>query len=100
MKKTAVKITAVFFVLMFAFSSVVSAYAAATPTDPQPDADKIPALVMTSESLTVTEGKTVQMTARVTNVSTQPRIRWASSDASVATVDSNGVVSGKSLGKA
>ncbi|MBQ2842185.1 MAG: DUF4474 domain-containing protein [Clostridia bacterium] len=100
MKKTAVKITAVFFVLMFAFSSVVSAYAVATPTDPVPDAGKIPALVMMSESLTVTEGKTVQMTAKVTNVSAQPRIRWASSDVSVATVDSNGVVSGKALGKA
>lgn len=93
------KVTAVFFVLMFAFSSLVSAYAVATPTDPQPDADVTHALILKSESLTVTEGKTIQMTATVTNVSTQPVIKWASSDVSVAVVDQNGVVSGKALGK-
>lgn len=89
-----------FFVLMFAFSSLVSAYAVATPTDPVPEENKIPALVLTSESLTVKEGKSIQMTATVTNVSSQPVITWASSDPLVAVVNQSGVVSGKTLGKA
>lgn len=99
MKKTALKVTAMFFVLIFAFSSLVSAFAVATPTDPVPEEDKTVALVLTSESLTVREGKTVQMTAKVTNVSSQPTIIWASSDPAVAVVNQNGLVSGKTLGK-
>lgn len=99
MKKTAVKVTAVFFVLMIAFSYLVSAYAVATPTDPQPEEEATHALILTSESLTVAEGKKIQMTANVTNVTSQPTIVWASSDVNVATVDQSGVVSGKTLGK-
>lgn len=99
MRKTALKVTAVFFVLMFAFSSLISAYAVATPTDPVPEEDKTVALVLTSESLTVTEGKSIQMTATVTNVSAQPTVKWSSSDPAVAVVDQNGVVTGKTLGK-
>ena len=57
MKKALLKTTAVFFVLLFSISSLVSAYAVATPTDPQPDEDKTVALILTSESLTVTVGK-------------------------------------------
>ena len=58
------------------------------------------ALVISSESLTVKEGKTIQMTASVTNVDSQPNIIWRSSDLGIATVDENGVVKGVSLGKA
>ncbi len=99
MRKTALKITAVFFVMMFAFSSLVSAYALATPTDAVPDEDKTVALILTSESLTVAERKSIQMTARVTNVTNQPTIKWASSDPTVAVVNQEGVVTGKALGK-
>ncbi len=58
------------------------------------------ALIVESNSLTVTEGKTIRMTARVTNVENQPNIVWRSSDISVATVDSNGEVKGVSIGNA
>ena len=58
------------------------------------------ALVLTSEATSVAIGKTVQMTAKVSNVDKQPTITWTSSDTSVATVDSNGAVKGKSVGKA
>ncbi len=58
------------------------------------------ALVLKSESLSVKIKKTIQLTASVTNVETQPEIIWSSSDESVATVDSNGVVKGIAVGKA
>ncbi|MBP3696002.1 MAG: Ig domain-containing protein, partial [Clostridia bacterium] len=58
------------------------------------------ALVLKSESLSVKIKKTIQLTATVTNVETQPEIIWSSSDESIATVDSNGVVKGIAVGKA
>ncbi len=58
------------------------------------------ALVLTSEALSVTEGKSIQMTATVSNVETQPEIIWRSSDMSIATVDKSGVVKGVERGKA
>lgn len=57
------------------------------------------ALVLTSENMSVVIGKKIQMTAKVTNVDKQPTITWTSSDESVATVDENGAVKGKSVGK-
>ncbi len=99
MKKTATKITAIFFVLLFLFSNLATAVYA---TDENAGADETigHALVLTSDHLSVTKGKTIQMTAKVTNVDTQPKIYWASSDTSVATVDENGTVKGNGVGKA
>lgn len=57
------------------------------------------ALVMKSDNLTVARRKTIQMTATVTNVETQPVITWMSSDESIATVDQNGVVKGVKVGE-
>ena len=99
MKKAVSKVTALFFVFIFAFSSLASVYAAAAPSASAPEEGGISALVLSSESLTVTVGKTIQMTAKVTNVSNQPQITWASSDVSVAVVNQKGVVTGKALGK-
>ena len=99
MRKTATKITALFFVLMFLLSSLAPAvYAADEATDTEESAGC--ALVLTSESLSVKRGKTIQITAKVTNVETQPWILWASSDTNVATVDTNGKVKGISAGRA
>ncbi len=56
-------------------------------------------LVLTSDSLSVKTGKKIQLHADVSNVETQPTIKWESSDESVATVDNEGVVKGISEGK-
>ncbi len=58
------------------------------------------ALVLTSDHLSVAKRKTIQMTASVTNVETQPKITWTSSDESVATVDETGKVKGIEVGRA
>ncbi len=57
------------------------------------------ALVLTSSSISVTKGKTLQMTATVSNVETQPVITWTSSDEKIATVDANGLVKGVAQGR-
>ena len=72
-----------------------------TPAEPtEPEAPITHALILTCESLSVKKGKTVQMTATVTNVDTQPKIVWRSSNMGVATVDDNGLVKGIGVGKA
>ncbi len=57
------------------------------------------ALVVKSESLTVEKRKTIQMTASVTNVETQPKITWTTTNDSIATVDENGIVKGVEVGE-
>lgn len=99
MKKTISKIVSVFFVVLFAFSSLVAAYAVATPTEPTPE-DTTHALVIESDRLTVAIGRKIQMTAKVTNVNSQPQIVWSTSDASVAAVDEKGSVRGIGVGSA
>lgn len=104
MKKTAIKLTAVFFVLIFMFSSVISISAIAADSNADSSVSDsestLHALVLESESLSVTEGKKIQMTAKVTNVEAQPKIYWASSDTEVATVDEKGLVKGVKAGRA
>ena len=56
------------------------------------------ALVIKSDALSVKKKKTVQLTATVSNVETQPEIIWSSSDENIATVDSTGLVKGIQLG--
>lgn len=99
MKKTATKITAIFFVLMFLFTSFSASVYATTDGTGEGEGTGH-ALVLTSESLSVKIGKKIQITAKVSNVETQPHIYWASSDTSVATVDEKGVVKGVKAGRA
>ena len=79
---------------------LVSPLNAFAETAEEPEENIGHALVLKSEALSVKIRKTVQLTASVTNVETQPEIIWSSSDESIATVDSNGVVKGVAVGKA
>ena len=97
-EKVLLKTVAVFLVIVSVFSMTASAIVA-TPTDPIPE-DVTHALVLKSESLTVTVGRKIQMTATVTNVSVQPKITWSTSDSSVAVVEQDGTVWGADIGTA
>ena len=57
-------------------------------------------VVVTGEGINLVKGKKMQLTAEVENVKNQPAITWKSSDESVATVDENGLVKGKGVGRA
>lgn len=127
MKKLAVRFTAVFLVFILMITTATSVTATDTETEvpvtgtetetTNPDTEnevttpdteiEVPdsentghVLVLQSEALSVVKRKTIQMTARVSNVATQPVIHWSSSDDSVATVDSNGLVKGVDVGRA
>lgn len=118
MKKTAIKLTALFFVLIFAFSnlSAVTAFAADELTGEQisektteegntengTDAPEeiTAALVLSGSSTSVVRYKTLQIKATVSGVDVQPKIEWSSSDSSIAEVNANGLVKGKKIGKA
>ncbi len=95
-KRMFIKMLSLVLVMLTVFSvSPLNAFA----TEGEEPSEGIPALVLTSDSLSVAERKKIQLTARVTNVDVQPEIIWSSSDESVATVDSNGKVKGVSVGK-
>ena len=105
MKKFAVKFTAVFFVLLFICTSFVTIFASAedvagSDTTITKDETLGHVLVLQSEALEVVKGKKIQMTASVSNVTTQPKIFWKSLNESIATVDENGVVKGVEVGRA
>lgn len=100
MKKFAVKITAIFLVLLFSATGILNATVCAVKGEKSASRSTGHVLVLESEQLTVTKKKTIQMTATVSNVDVQPQITWSSSDETIATVDENGVVKGVSVGEA
>lgn len=100
MKKVAVKITAIFLVLLFSATGILNATVCAVKGEKSASRSTGHVLVLESEQLTVTKKKTIQMTATVSNVDVQPQITWSSSDETIATVDENGVVKGVSVGEA
>ena len=87
------------FLVVLTLCSVMSFGAFAAGTDSSAKSTTH-ALVLTSENMSVAIGKKIHMTAKVTNVDKQPTITWTSSDEKVATVDENGTVKGKAVGKA
>lgn len=55
---------------------------------------------VTGESINMRKNSTMQLTAEVSGVTAQPTITWSSSDESIATVDENGKVKAKGVGRA
>ena len=97
----AVKILSVILAMLMLGSTVSIMALAQDPTqEPSQEQPISHALVLKSESLTVAVRRTVQMTASVTNVETQPEITWTSLNEKVATVDRNGLVKGVGEGEA
>ena len=119
MKKLAIKITAIFFVLIFSLSNAFTASVFAvdeitdggitngevaegeTPEEtPDEVPDQTPVLVLSSEKLIIATYESTKMTAVVSGVETQPEIMWTSSNASVAAVNKEGTVYGVGQGVA
>lgn len=81
------------FSILFLFLTGVTAFAEGEPvTEPEPDPEPIPFVILSSTDR-VTKGKSVTL-----SVNREGDVAWSSSDDSVATVDNNGVVSGRSIG--
>ncbi len=121
MKKASVKLLAFFFVLFIASSSVFAVTAAISEEQTGKKAPALqlvdrlnesgvrvsssakkaekPAIAISSEHLSVTKGRRIQLTATVTGVDEAPEITWTSSDEKVATVNQKGKVKGKEAGK-
>ena len=126
MKKLAIKLTAIIFVLIFSFSSVLTASVFAvdeiTGGDitsgevtegenndtegeiPEETPDEIPeqtpVLVLSAEKLVIAKYEKTKFSAQVSGVDGQPVITWSTSDKSVAAVNKEGVVYGIGQGKA
>ncbi|MBR3801907.1 MAG: DUF4474 domain-containing protein [Clostridia bacterium] len=100
LKKTGLKFLSIFLVMISLFGYVALGSYCAETDEGNEDSEKIShALVITSENLTVTVRKTIQLEATVTNTDTQPEIIWTSLSPEIATVDSEGVVKGVAPGK-
>lgn len=123
MKKFSVKFISFFFVLFIVSSTVFAATAAMTEklTGEQAPALQLineitgnrsvriaetskkastPMLVISSDHLSVTRGRRIQLTATVSGVDETPAITWTSSDTKIAKVDKKGRVRGVAAGKA
>lgn len=107
MKKSLSRAFALIFAAITVFSCTLPSFAAdipsVTPREIEADAPIPPAaeptIEVTAESLSVFVGKTVQLTATVTGVETQPKISWHTLDGNIASVDANGLVSTKRAGR-
>ena len=118
MKKLAIKLTAILFVLIFSFSSVFTASVFAVdeltgdvtggevtegeiPEEtPEEIPEETPVLVLSAEKLVIAKYEKTQFVAKVSGVDEQPAVVWSSSNSSVAAVNKEGVVYGLGQGKA
>lgn len=118
LNKSVVKVISVFFVLFIFCTTLLSAAVGAEEATVK-DAAEITAkseaspkedtktesekseyeLVVSSEHLSVTVLRTVQLKATVKGVTIQPNFKWTSSDEKVATVDESGKVRGRKAGR-
>jgi len=100
LKKTGIKFLSIFLVIISLFGYVALGSYCAEPEESTEGSEAINhALVITSENLTVTVRKKIQLEATVTNTDTQPEIIWTSLNPEIATIDSDGIVRGVAPGK-
>lgn len=86
------------FALLIATTLVL---AACGSTEKPGDKGTVDSVMVTPETVTVEVGKTRQLTAEVSGTSDFSRdVTWSSSDATIATVSSNGLVTGSATGTA
>lgn len=115
MKKFAIRLTAVIFVLIFSLSNAFTAtvFAVDEITDggitngettegevPEEIPEQTPVLVLSAERLVIAKYESTKMVAQVSGVETQPEITWKSSDVTVAAVNRDGTVYGIGQGVA
>ena len=101
MKKFAIKLTAVFFVLIFSLSNAFTATVfAVDEITGEEVTEQTPVLVLSAENLVIAQYESTKMTAQVSGVETQPEITWNTSNASVAAVNKEGTVYGVGQGVA
>lgn len=98
-KKLTELICAILVILTLCYALPLNAFAAESTTQDASSQEVNHALIIESESLTVTLGGTIQMTARVTNVDEQPKITWTTRDRDIATADTQGRVKGEKIGE-
>jgi len=83
------------------FSSGDSAANKANKTISYPLSKPVTGVTVTPETSSIPAGKTVQLTATVApSDASEKGVTWSSNDPSIATVDANGLVTGKKPGKA
>ena len=100
LKKKGIKVLSILLVMISLFGYVaLGAYCADTDESTEESEAVSHALIITSENLTVTVRKKIQLEATVTNTDTQPEITWTSLSPEIATVDANGLVKGVTPGK-
>ena len=61
--------------------------------------DSAPSIVLSDARISVTAGAKFRMTAQAVNFDAPVSIAWSTGNSSIATVDNNGIVSGKSSGR-
>lgn len=100
MKKLFRQILLVFLTIVVFSGSVVTASAIDPVSAAVPEAAACEyEMVITSDSINVTVGKTAHLSAEVTGVKEQPEIVWKSLDPAVAEVDENGTVKALKIGR-
>ena len=104
MKKTFKSIAVFMLIAVLSLTCVMSCAAVALPEVtaalPSLAAETAPEIVVNGSALSIRVLETLQLTAEIKGTSETPEIKWESSDKDVATVNSNGKVTGRGVGRA
>ena len=104
MKKTFKSIAVFMLIAVLSLTCVMSCAAVALPEVtaalPSLAAETAPEIVVNGSALSIRVLETLQLKAEIKGSSETPAIKWESSDKDVATVNSNGKVTGRGVGRA